>query len=186
MHVQSEFRSRVENERAYLLRFASLHLRGADLVEDVVQDTLLAALAGEARFAGRSSLRTWLTGILKHKILDAIRRASRETTLDAEAEGEAADVEALFRQDGHWVEHPAAWETPDRSLSQKQFFAVLERCLARLPAKAARVFMLREHLGAETAEICNELGVTPTHCGVLLHRARMALQLCLDRRWFAR
>ena len=63
---------------------------------------------------------------------------------------------------------------------------MLEQCLARLPEKTARVFMLREHLGLDTGEICKELGITPTHCWVLLYRARMSLRLCLDERWFGK
>ena len=168
------------------MRYASLQLRDADAVEDVVQDTLLAALAGEANFAGRSNLRTWLTGILKHKIVDAIRRLSTERQRFAGEASDADEFDALFEANGHWVEHPPAWENPDASLEQKQFFAVLEACLARLPAKVSQAFMMREHLGSDTEEICNKLGVTPTNCGVMLYRARMALQLCLDRNWFGK
>jgi RNA polymerase sigma-70 factor (ECF subfamily) len=177
-----EFRSRVEAERAYLLRYASLQLRDRHAAEDAVQEALLAALAGEAGFAGRSNLRTWLTGILKHKIVDAIRRAGRETALAPEEE----EFEALFDGRGHWVEMPAAWPDPDASLEQKQFFSALEECLARLPAKTAQAFMMREHLGFETGDICKELGVTPTHCWVLLYRARMALRRCLEQNWFSK
>ena len=177
----NDFRSRVEGERAYLLRYASLQLRDPHAAEDAVQETLLAALAGEASFAGRSNLRTWLTGILKHKIIDAIRRLSREsTTMDLE------DLDALFAEDGHWVDPPAAWSDPDASLEQKRFFAALEACLERLPQKIAQAFMMREHLGLETAEICKELAITPTHCWVLLYRARMALRECLEKDWFGK
>ena len=65
-------------------------------------------------------------------------------------------------------------------------FEALEECLGRLPAKTARVFMMREHLGSDTGEICKELSMTPTHCWVLLYRARMALQLCLNSNWFGK
>lgn len=177
-----DFRAQVEGERAYLLRYASLQLRDRHAAEDAVQDTLLAALAGEAGFAGRSNLRTWLTGILKHKIIDAIRRLSREVPVAADAD----ELDSLFDQRGHWVEMPAAWDNPDASLEQKQFFAALEECLMRLPAKTAQVFMMREHLGFETGDICKELGVTPTHCWVLLYRARMVLRECLQQNWFKR
>jgi RNA polymerase sigma-70 factor (ECF subfamily) len=81
---------------------------------------------------------------------------------------------------------PAAWDNPDASLEQKEFFSVLEKCLGGLPAKTAQVFMMREHLGYETAEICKEVGLTPTHCWVLLYRARIALRDCLQQRWFAK
>src|SRR5687767_16032504 len=112
----SEFANRVEGERAYLLRYATLQLRDAAAAEDAVQETLLAALAGEAGFAGRSNLRTWLTGILKHKIIDAIRRASREATLLPEAD--TSEFDELFTERGHWIEPPAAWTDPGASLEQ--------------------------------------------------------------------
>jgi RNA polymerase sigma-70 factor (ECF subfamily) len=172
------FATRVEEERPYLLRYASLQLRDRHAAEDCVQETLVAALAGEASFGGRSNLRTWLTGILKHKIVDAIRRKSR----DPEPLPETAEFDALFDETGHWGEPPTAW--PESSLEQKQFFAVLEKCLAGLPAKTAQAFMMREHMGFETDEICKELSVTPTHCWVLLYRARMALKECLQTNWF--
>ena len=181
-----DFRSEVEKQRPYLVRYASLQLRDLDAVQDAVQETLLAALAGEANFAGRSNLRTWLTGILKHKIVDTIRRQSRETLISGDAAGDDSGFDELFEANGHWVEHPAAWTDPDASLQQQQFYAALEECLARLPKKTAQVFMMREHLGSETAEICKDLSVTPTHCWVLLYRARMALQLCLDKNWFGK
>jgi RNA polymerase sigma-70 factor (ECF subfamily) len=179
----SQFRTQLEQQRAYLLRFASLQLRDASAAEDVVQETLLAALAGEAKFAGRSNLRTWLTGILKHKIIDSIRRSAREPTVAADLD-DASQFDTLFVPDGHWKTAPTAWDEPDGALEQKQFLGVLEECLARLPLKTARVFMMREHLGLDTEEICKELAITPTHCWVLLYRARMALRLCLDERWF--
>lgn len=178
------FRNELEALRPYLLRYASLHLRNRDAAEDAVQEALLAALAAEPSFAGRSNLRTWATGILKHKVVDAIRRSSRERPL--EGEDDTADFDALFDERGHWQEPPEAWPAPDGALQEKQFLAALERCLQGLPPRTAQAFLLREHMGLETAEICKELGVTSTHCWVLLYRARMALRECLDRTWFAK
>jgi len=180
-----DFRSRVERERAYLLRYASLQLRDAHAAEDAVQETLLAALAGEATFEGRSNLRTWLTGILKHKILDTLRRSQREATRLPE-DADAGEFDELFDASGHWIDAPAAWADPDAALDQKRFFAALEACLERLPQKIAQAFMMREHLGLETGEICKELAITPTHCWVLLYRARMALRECLNKEWFGK
>ena len=183
--VATNLRAEIEALRPYLLRYASLELRNREQAEDAVQETLLAALAAEASFAGRSNLRTWLTGILKHKIVDTIRRSSRERTLES-AEGDAGieDLEARFDETGHWREPPQAW--PEQALEDKQFLQALEKCLAMLPARTGQVFLMREHLGFETADICKELAITPTHCWVLLYRARMALRECLEKGWLGR
>ncbi len=183
MTQPNDTRTRIEEERAYLLRYATLQLRDRSAAEDAVQETLLAALTSQAPFEGRSKLRTWLTGILKHKIVDAMRRASKEAPLPEES-GDSSDFDALFERDGHWRDKPAAWQNPDAALEEKRFFAALEACLARLPAKTAQVFMMREHMGVDTGDICKEIGITPTHCWVLLYRARMVLRLCLEETWF--
>ena len=176
----------LSSHRDYLLRFARRRLRDGALAEDMVHDVLTAVIAGQARFAHRSSLRTWLTGILKHKIVDAIRRQAREPVVPAEADEEPGEIDELFSERGHWNERPAAWGDPDGALEQAQFFRALEMCLERLPSRTARAFMLREHLGFETGEICKELDITPTHCWVLLYRARMSLRECLQQTWFAK
>src|SRR5260221_10670742 len=116
-----DFRSQVEGERPYLMRYASLQLRNRQAAEDAVQDTLVAALAGEAGFAGRSNLRTWLTGILKHKIIDAIRKSAREATL-MPAGADPSEVDALFDDTRHWAQAPPHWGNPDQALGQKQVF----------------------------------------------------------------
>jgi RNA polymerase sigma-70 factor, ECF subfamily len=183
--VAAEFRARLEALRPYLLRYAALELRNPESAEDCVQEALLAALSAEASFEGRSNLRTWLTGILKHKIVDAIRRASRERPAER-TEEETAELDALFDETGHWREPPQPWDYPDSALHQKQFLQALEACLAGLPARTAQVFMLREHLGLDTDEICKDLGLTATNCWVLLYRARMLLRECLEKTWFAK
>jgi RNA polymerase sigma-70 factor, ECF subfamily len=172
----------LERHRSYLLRFALLQLRDHGAAEDAVQETLLAALQGSAGFGGRSAVRTWLVGILKHKIVDHLRRASREPLAE---EASTEDVDALFAEDGHYAERPSAWGSPERALEQRGFFDALERCMQALPANTARAFVLREVMGMGTDEICKELCVTPTHCWVLLYRARMALRACLEKGWFA-
>ena len=183
----ADIQAQIENLRPYLLRYATLQLRDASAAEDAVQDALLAALSARASFAGRSNLRTWLTGILKHKIVDTIRRQSRDRpAADPAQDGDDGEFDALFDQRGHWRDAPDAWQQPEGSLQQKQFLAALEACLRALPERTARVFMMREHLGLETSEICKELGITATHCWVMLHRARMALRLCLETNWFGK
>ena len=175
----------IETHRPYLLRFAMLQLRDSSAAEDAVQETLLAAIQGIANFSGGSSLRTWLVGILKHKIIDHIRRQQKSVSLDANGdEASLDDIDELFRSDGHYAQDPAAWQAPDAALHEKDFFHALERCMAGLPDKTARVFVMREVLEMETAEICKQLGITSTNCWVLLYRARMALRVCLEQGWF--
>src|ERR1700712_1245717 len=111
------------------MRYAMLQLRNPDQAEDVVQETLLAAIEGRARFAGDSSLKTWLTGILKHKIMDAIRRKSREQPLaTGEDDAESAVVDALFKRDGHWQQMPANWGDPEQALENRKFWEIFEIC----------------------------------------------------------
>lgn len=171
--------------RPMLLRFARLQLRDAAAAEDAVQECLLAALTAEQRFAGKAALRTWLTAILRHKIVDHIRRRAREPSLQAvDDAGDERDFDALFRADGHWAEPPAEWGDPQRALENKRFHDVFEACMELLPEKIARVFLLREFLGLETEEICKELAISATNCWVALYRARMRLRECLQTNWF--
>ena len=175
----------LQQYRAYLLRYALLQLRDAELAEDVVQETLLAALEGRAGFSGRSSQKTWLTGILKHKIIDAMRRKSREQPLSPrDGESDADAVDALFKQDGHWQQFPTEWGNPERALEDKEFWDVFERCSQLLPERTARAFMMREVMELTTGEICKALDITPTNLWVMLHRARLSLRECLEINWF--
>ena len=181
-----DFATQLEVHRPYLLRVAALQLRDNTLAEDVVQDTLLAALQSQSGFSGKSSLKTWLTGILKHKIVDAIRRKTREPAfamLDEECQID--DFDALFDETGHWENPPADWGDPESQLSRQQFFDVMQFCLEKLPPNTGRVFMMREVLELETHEICKELTITSTNLWVILYRARMALRQCLEQHWFA-
>lgn len=175
--------------RPDLLRFARLQLRNPELAEDVVQEALLAACADRNRFENRSSLKTWVFGILRHKIVDLLRSRGREVAASELAEDGAGDealAETLFDVRGHWQPEatPGRWRDPEDSFAQAEFWAIFEACLDRLPEKTARVFSLREILGFETGEICDLTNCTPSHCGVLLHRARLSLRTCLAVRWF--
>ena len=178
----------IERHRTYLLRYASLQLRDAGAAEDAVQDTLIAALEGWHRFGGKSSVKTWLTGILKHKIIDHIRRQSREQPLASadSDQSEAEAVDALFLEDGHWRQPPSPWGDPDKALENKAFMAVFEQCARNMPAKTARAFMMREVMELSTEDICKELNVSTTNCWVILHRARLNLRECLEMRWFGK
>jgi RNA polymerase sigma-70 factor (ECF subfamily) len=185
--MSPEFIKELETQRGYLMRVARLQLRDTALAEDVVQDTLTAALTAQQGFTGKSSVKTWLTGILKHKIVDAIRRKQREpiaaSTLDEE--GDLEDFEGLFKENGAWQTPPTNWGDPEQSLSRRQFFEIMELCLEKLPPATARVFMMREVMELESDEICKELTITANNLWVILYRARMSLRECLELNWFA-
>ena len=185
----ADFSRDLDQHRGYLLRVARLQLRDEGLAEDVVQETLLAALSGSG-FSGKSSLRTWLTGILKHKIVDAIRRKQREPMVasafsDVDSELDIEDFDGLFKETGAWETKPADWGDPDAALSRQQFFDVMDLCLEKLPPNTARVFVMREVMELETDEICKELTITANNLWVILYRARMSLRECLEQNWFA-
>jgi RNA polymerase sigma-70 factor (ECF subfamily) len=185
MSAPDTLHSQLETMRPMLVRFAHLQIRNRELAEDAVQDALIAVLEKPERYAGQSTLRTYVTGILKFKIIDCLRASTRERQIDAhEDQSEDDAIDALFKADGHTVDQPLAWGDPDRTLEQKDFFRVLEVCLEKLPPNTARIFMMREWLELETEEICKELAITASNAWVLLYRARMRLRECLDLNWF--
>lgn len=160
----------------YLYRYALFRARDPHQAEDLVQDTLLAAIRARERFKGDSSVRTWLTGILNHKYLDQLRKQVRErveenSTLDrAEPEAE-----------------PSSWNAdPAALLERKEFRETFHDCLTRLNRRMFEAYSLREIDNLETDIICNQLGVTATNLRVTLHRAREQLRICLEKNWFGR
>ncbi len=183
----SALHRQLEAMRPALLRFALLQLRNAALAEDVVQDALIAVLEQPQRFAGQSTLRTYVTGIMKHKIIDALRSTGRERQFDTPAEQSDDDaLDTLFHNNGHLVDAPRNWGDPDTTLQQKDFFRIMELCLEKLPPKTARIFLMREWLELDTDEICKELGCSTSNAWVMLYRARLRLRECLELHWFGR
>jgi RNA polymerase sigma-70 factor (ECF subfamily) len=181
----------IEGHRPYLMRYALAQLRDAQLAEEAVQEALLAALESLASFGGKSTLRTWLTSILRFKVIDLQRRAiSERATLeltDFAAEGEDEGwLDELFAPDGHWRTPPQTWSDPEAALDQRRFWEAFERCLDRLPSAGARVFFKREVLGEDTDSICKAESITPSNCWVILHRARLGLRACLEKNWFGK
>jgi len=168
-----------------LYRYALMRVRDTAVAEDMVQETLLAALRARNSFAGQSSERTWLVAILKNKIIDHFRRGRRETPLSDHLEPDES-VDEMFegRMEGHWTDPPVAWDHPETALEQDQFWRALQDCLDGLPERQAQAFLLSEVDGLPTDELCKVLEVSTSNIWVILHRARLRLRDCLGNNWF--
>lgn len=171
--------------RQRLLRHARFAVHDQGLAEDLVQDTLIVVVEQHGKRRGQASLGTWATAILKNKVADWYRSPARKRMVQFDAEDGRLDdaIDALYDADGAYVEPIPAWQQPENHLEQRQMMTVLERCVGCLPHQTGRVFMMREWLGFETAEICERLGVSAENCRTILHRARMALRECMQRDW---
>lgn len=170
-----------------LFRFALGRVRDSGIAEDLVQETFLAALRARERFLGTSTERTWLIGILKHKVMDHFRKISREAVVDeVEWLETVGEDESVFDQHGHWKSNgtaPKEWPSDPSSLvEQKEFWQVLNQALSELPPRMAMAFLLREVDGFSTEEICETLHITQANLWVILHRARKHLRNRLEGR----
>lgn len=159
----------------YLYRFAVSKLRDRTNAEDTVQETLLAAIRSYDSFSDRSAERTWLTGILKHKIADQYRSMFRELPF---VDPIGNEIESkVFDADGHWRTNTR--DLPSREFEQKEMIRSLRTALACLPRRLAVVWTLREIEGMGTTDICSLLSISPEYLFVLLHRARLRLRSLL-------
>lgn len=180
----------VDEHGDYLFRFALVRLRDEARAEDAVQESMLAALQHLDSYAGKSSERTWLTGILKHKIIDQIRKACREVPLEP-SDLDLSEFDPLFERPDEFKDHwsdtlsPRIWNrSPEEAVQQTEFFGVLQNCMNKLPERVANVFSLREMDELDTEEICEMLELTSSNFWVMMHRARMALRRCIEINWF--
>ena len=169
-----------------LYRYALTRVRKPEVAEDLVQETFLAAVRGYEKFGGRSSVRSWLCGILKHKIIDHYRKASRETSF-TDIEFFADETSDKFVALGFWKheEGPREWN-PDASevMERGEFWETMRECLGKMPQRVAAVFAMREMDDIPSKEICATLDISESNLWVMLHRARMALRECLETNWF--
>ena len=176
----------VDQHGDYLYSFARFRVRDQASAEDLVQETFIAALQNQKNFKAQASERTWLTAILKNKIIDYLRKQSREQPTD-DIERFLNMSEDLFNAAGKWVSGPGKWSfAPSILYDKKEFWQALRRCLELLPKRLAQAFILREMDGMSHQEICKVLEISPSNSWVVLYRARMGLKKCLGTSWFDR
>lgn len=174
----------VDDHAGYLFRYALPRVRNHDHAEELVQETFLAALRSFDTFHATSSPRTWLVGILRHKIIDLFRKRDRTKERESLDERDAA-IDSWFDGKGRWINAPAhvAFD-PATQRDRADFWVVFEECLGTLPELQANAFSLRVMDDVESEEICKVLSISSTNLWVLLHRARARLRACIETKWF--
>jgi len=187
---EGAFDELVNKHHGALIRMAMSHVADREVAEEVVQDTWMAVIESLNRFEGRSSLRTWIFGILIHKAKDRGAREKRHTTFSAfesfDDENEEAIDPSRFRQSGDWAGHwafpPQPWDdqTPEKLLASQQAVNAMQRAIDALPATLKDVLILRDVEGAEGKEVCDLLKITETNLYVRLHRARERVRQAVE------
>jgi RNA polymerase sigma-70 factor (ECF subfamily) len=166
-----------------LYSYTLVRVRDAAAAEEIVQSTFVAALEASKSYEGRSSEKSWLFGILKHKIFDHFRRTKRYRSFDLLPEDDPDPL--AYHPNGQWKQAPRDWKLdPEKAAENTQLIATLNGCMTRLSGKFRQVFVLKEIEGLSSREICNELNIKPTNLWVIMHRARNQLKKCLDVHWF--
>jgi RNA polymerase sigma-70 factor (TIGR02943 family) len=157
------------------------------MAKDLVQETFLAALEKVDKFEGKSTERTWLTAILKNKIIDVYRKKSSGLRKDSDEIVAEEEPQDFFNDDdGHWTKanHPRPFGIDDHDpLREKEFNGILQRCMQKLPALWMAVFTMKHMDDATTDIICSELKVTQANFWVIIHRAKLNLRACLQKNW---
>jgi RNA polymerase sigma-70 factor (TIGR02943 family) len=165
-----------------LFRYALLLVVDVHRAEDLVQETLLSALEGRARYSAAASERTWLIAILRNKVMDERRRDRRHDEYLADVD---PVVEGNFDRFGKWRKPPGRWTPKPQSLLESQeFWVIVQGCMRALPAQMREAFALRVVEGLDAPEICRILEVTSVNLWTLLSRARERLRRCLEGKWF--
>lgn len=167
----------------YLFNYAITRVDNQEMAKDLVQETFLSGVKGQANFRGQAAERTWLVSILKRKIIDYYRKINsikgqKEVRMNFYEEGE---------NKGRWIEErvPQTWENQaEKEIENVELSNALEHCIDNLPEKYRVVFLLKTVQNFETEEICNELNITSSNLWVIVHRARLQLRKCMEEKWF--
>jgi len=180
----------VDEYADYLYSYAVVRLSDPELAADVVQETFLSALKGKKNFKGESTEKTWLTSILKRKIIDVYRKKSisRERSMQDQESG--VNDENFFSYEGaikgHWKEEKAPNShslLPEGEIENRELREILEKCISQLPGNLSAVFIMKMLDDASSDDICKELDITPSNVWVMMHRARLKLRNCIENNW---
>lgn len=165
-----------------MYRYAFARLRNHMSAEDAVQESLLAALAAREHLRAEAAERSWLFGILKHKIVDQFRRSTREVPIGDDEDTDSV-LDETFDGTGSWRMKLNNWQSPEAEIEHAEFWAMLHKCLQALPETLAAAIQLVEVDGLDSQETSKALGITTTNLWVRLHRGRLRLRDCIERHW---
>jgi RNA polymerase sigma-70 factor (TIGR02943 family) len=176
----------------FLFSMAMLKTGNKELAEDLVQETFLSAVKAKETFKGNSSEKTWLTAILKNKIIDHYRKKDvLKQADDYLATTEQSFHNSFFSSEegsfGHWTKDalPADWKKgADEVINSKEFYAILQECIDKMPPRLVPVFLARFIDEEDAEKICKEFDLTPSNYWVIVHRAKVLMRSCLEKNWF--
>lgn len=167
--------------RRRLMRMARLSVRDRGAAEDLVHDALVSIVERHSSWRGDCALQTWATAIFKNKVVDWHRASARRGLLQTAADSAPEDSNEDSRDANDGAPKIPAWQQPENLVERRQLVDAMARCVQCLPPRSGRVFVLRDWLGLETDEICDQMGVSAENCRTMLHRARTTLRACLER-----
>jgi RNA polymerase sigma-70 factor (ECF subfamily) len=173
----------VEEYWNYLFKYALSRLRDADLAEEKIQETFLAALQSCKNFQGLASEKTWLISILKRKICDHFRRINRDRQFNVKSLACLRD-DVLNSKRMSAVGSCIWFPDPSMVYEQKEFLKIIMNALSELPGRLAQVFILREVVELSSQEICEFMDISVCNLYVMIHRSRKRLKHNLQLKWF--
>jgi RNA polymerase sigma-70 factor (TIGR02943 family) len=173
----------------YLYAYCLQRVNHQQIAEDLVQETLVAALKARDSFKGESSEATWLVAILKNKIIDYYRKKDilKNATDYLESTEDQFSDSFFDSRNGHWLPEsaPGDWAvSADLAIETGEFDLVLNQCLQNMPPRLAPVFIARYFDEEDSATICKVHGLSASNYWVILHRAKVLLRACLEKNWF--
>lgn len=170
-------------------RFAMYRVKNREVAEDLVQDTFLSGLNSLGNFRRDCPEKSWLYNILRNKIIDHFRKKVNQEIKQSSSAietDEDAFFNHFFKKDGHWndTNAPESWDiSADKLLEREEFMHFLMLCLSLLPEMWSKVFSLKNIEDCSTKEICKELDITPSNLWTIIHRSKLQLRGCLEKRW---
>jgi len=171
----------------YLLNYAYFRVRDRALAEDLIQDTFISALKSQHTYNGTANEKTWLTAILKNKIIDYYRsKLNKYSKLTDSIDNNTNNDFFDSKTDFHWMKgkQPNEWNTTERQLESNEFNTALSDCMQKMPEKLSAVFSLKYIDDEQTEVICKELNISSSNYWVMIHRAKLQLRECLEKNWF--